>query len=60
MWTLKWLTFCWDSKGSTPRILVFSVTGTVEQLVNTGKKDWPAREDLTVGDKNVINQPAAS
>ena len=21
------------------------------------KKDWPAREDLTVGDKNVINEP---
>ena len=21
------------------------------------KKDWPAREDLTVGDKNVVNKP---
>ena len=42
VWTLKWLTFCWDSRATSQHWV---------------KKDWPSREDLTVGDKNVINEP---
>ena len=35
----------WDSRASTQHWV---------------KKDWPAREDLAVGDKNIINQPLVS
>ena len=38
--------FCyWDSRASTQHWV---------------KKDWPAREDLAVGDKNIINEPLVS
>ena len=35
----------WDSRASTQHWV---------------KKDWPAREDLAVGDKNIINEPLVS
>ena len=34
-------------------ILVFSSRASTQHWV---KKDWPAREDLAVGDKNIINE----
>ena len=38
--------FCyWDSRAST---------------LHWVKKDWPAREDLAMGDQNIINEPLVS
>ena len=46
-WCTKYPSFLcyWDSRASTQHWV---------------KKDWPKREDLTVGDKNIINEPLVS
>ena len=46
-WCTKYPSFLcyWDSRASTQHWV---------------KKDWPKRENLTVGDKNIINEPLVS
>ena len=52
--------FCWGSKEGTLSILVFCYWDSRASTQHWVKKNWPAREDLAVGDKNIINEPLVS
>ena len=55
--TSKWSIFCYDSKGYTKHPCFLCYWDSLATDQHWMKKDWPAREDLAVGDKNIINEP---